>query len=283
MIALTDAAVQHREQFRDFVLLKAEPWHRHHLGKLYELWNEWNRDFFGGALVAPYVLLSEPSAPSRYGDCSSVSGFGGRSQIRLRPSLLTGTHPHMRPGAEFAEGRFRFTADVLLHETNHQHGQEVSGRTEEAYHGHGPAFRDNCNRLGAVLGLPSVRHAKARGKDRDLPSCAQWPHNVRPADYYLDAIRPPEEETIMPKQCSCRVHVVFSRTVRTAAFESARVEFGLDLEGLDSERDALAQSAKAWCEEQIVAALAVRSEPENSNGAKSNGATSPSAEPVHPF
>ena len=52
------------------------------------------------------------------------------------------------------------------------------------YHGHGPKFRDQCNRIGAMLGLPPVRTGKARGKDKGLPSCAYWPHCVRPADYY---------------------------------------------------------------------------------------------------
>ena len=31
---------------------------------------------------------------------------------------------------------------------------------------------------------------KKRGKDKDLPSCAQWPHNVRPAGFYLGAYKP---------------------------------------------------------------------------------------------
>jgi hypothetical protein len=58
---------------------------------------------------------------------------------------------------------------------------------EDGFHGHGPKFRDQCNRIGALLGLPPVRTSKARGKDKALPSCAQWPHCVRPADYYLGA------------------------------------------------------------------------------------------------
>jgi hypothetical protein len=31
---------------------------------------------------------------------------------------------------------------------------------------------------------------KKRGPDKDLPSCAQWPHNVRPAGFYLGAYKP---------------------------------------------------------------------------------------------
>src|SRR5262249_54286367 len=59
------------------------------------------------------------------------------------------------------------------------------------YKGHGPVFAGECNRIGAALGLPRVRPAKARGKDGHLPSCAQWPHNVRPEGYYLGAYQPP--------------------------------------------------------------------------------------------
>ncbi len=34
---------------------------------------------------------------------------------------------------------------------------------------------------------------KKRGKDKDLPSCAQWPLNVRPRDYYLGAYKPHDQ------------------------------------------------------------------------------------------
>ena len=116
-----------------------------------------------------------------------MSGFGGHGQVRLRPSLLTGSHPSVRGGDQYAEGRFRLVADVFLHETVHQWQHEVLGDLEDGYHGHGPKFRDQCNRIGTLLGLPPVRTSKARGKDRALPSCAYWPHCVRPADYYLGA------------------------------------------------------------------------------------------------
>jgi hypothetical protein len=41
--------------------------------------------------------------------------------------------------------------------------------------------------VGKNLGLGQVRVAKARGKDKDLPSCADWPHCVRPRNYYRGA------------------------------------------------------------------------------------------------
>ena len=74
--------------------------------------------------------------------------------------------------------------DVLLHETVHQWHQEITLKQDLGYKGHGPAFRDVANRIGADLGLGVVRVAKARGKLKDLPSCAQWPHCVRPPQYY---------------------------------------------------------------------------------------------------
>jgi hypothetical protein len=185
---LTPADREHRRGVRDYVLKDAEPWHREHLGRLYNDWDTSNQRYFNGELEVPYILLSEPCAPQVYGDCSSVSGFGGKSQIRIRPSLLVGTHPEVVAGSRAAEGRYRFVTDVLLHEMIHQYQQEISGETDPSYHGHGPAFRDQCNCIGALLGLPSVRTCKKRGADANLPSCSQWPHNVRPHDYYLGAL-----------------------------------------------------------------------------------------------
>ena len=187
--------VNDRERFVSFVLTDAEPWHREHLGRLYALWSTWNATYFGGRLVPPYILLSEPSNPRRWGDCGVVSGFGGRSQIRLRPSLLTGTHPNMRGSVDAAAGRFLLVADILLHEMVHQWHQEITGVTEESYHGHGPVFRDECNRIGVLLGLAPVRDMKRRGPNATMPSCAQWPHNVRPVDYYQGAYVPCSGDT----------------------------------------------------------------------------------------
>jgi hypothetical protein len=186
-----DARV-HREQFVAYVIARAEPWHREHMGRLYADWGRWNEEHFAGALVAPYLLLTVPGNTRAYGDYSRVSCFGGYGQTRVRETLLTGEHPHLRRGAEFAEGRSRFTSDAFLHETVHQWAHEVLDNLEPGYKGHGPLFAAKCNEVGAALGLPPVRPAKARGKDRDLPSCAQWPHNVRPEGYYLGAYVGPD-------------------------------------------------------------------------------------------
>jgi hypothetical protein len=188
---LSPADISHRRQFEQFVLDDAAPWHREHLGRLYRLWNEWNEKFFVGAMLAPYIVLSPPSSTRAEGDCSPFSGFGGRSQVRIRPSLLTGTHPRICYRAD-PNGRFLYVADVLLHEMIHQWQQEITGIRETSYHGHGPSFRDKCNEIGRELGLPPVG-TKTRGGVLPFPNCAHWPSNVRPAGYYLGAVAEPRE------------------------------------------------------------------------------------------
>jgi hypothetical protein len=192
--ALTGEILSHRHQFERFVLEHAEPWHREHLGRLFKNWRTWNGEHFESRLEPPYLLLAEPAYSRAYGCCCALSGFGGRSEIRIRPSLVRGSHPHVRAGEDYREGRNLFVDDVLLHEMVHQWQFEVLGDPEPAYQGHGPLFRDVANRIGAVLGLSPVRDCKRRGADKDLPSCAQWPHCVRPANHYRDAYRPRHRE-----------------------------------------------------------------------------------------
>jgi hypothetical protein len=191
---LTGEILSHRRGFERFVLEHAEPWHREHLGRLFTNWRTWNGKHFDGRLEPPYLLLAEPAFSRAYGCCCALSGFGGRSEIRIRPSLVRGSHPHVRAGEDYREGRNLFVDDVLLHEMVHQWQFEVLGDPEPAYQGHGPLFRDVANRIGAVLGLSPVRDCKRRGSGMDLPSCAQWPHCVRPADHYRGAYRPRRRE-----------------------------------------------------------------------------------------
>jgi len=188
--ALTGEILSHRRGFERFVLEHAEPWHREHLGRLFVNWRTWNGDHFESRLEPPYLVLAEPAYSRAYGCCAALSGFGGRSEMRIRPSLVRGSHPHVLSGREYQDGRDRFVDDVLLHEMVHQWQFEVLGDPEPAYQGHGPLFRDVANRIGSVLGLSRVRDSKRRGTDKDLPSCAQWPHCVRTADHYLGAYRP---------------------------------------------------------------------------------------------
>ena len=178
------ADIKHRKDYEKFVLENGDTT----VMKLLHLWNFWNKEYFDNSFQAPpLILLAEPSRPSVLGDYSAVGAYGNRAQIRIRPSLLSGTHPHMLPGDEYRKGRFLYVADVCLHETTHVWQDEILGDLEPAYHGHGPLFRDKCNEIGARLGLPPVRTCKKRGKDAELPSCSHFPHNVRPAGYYQGA------------------------------------------------------------------------------------------------
>lgn len=185
---ITAADVKHREQFKAFVISDADKDYKPILRKLYSLWEIYTAKYLKEPMTPPYIMLSNPSRAQALGDYSPISGFGGHSQIRIRLNLLTGQHKAMKEGDRYAEGRFLFVADVLLHETLHQYHHEVTGRPEDSYKGHGPHFRDSCNEIGAeALGLEPVRVAKARGSDKELPSCAEWPHCVRPKNYYQGA------------------------------------------------------------------------------------------------
>lgn len=184
---LRDADIKHRKQYEKFVTKDGDPT----VSKLIDIWKIWNKDLFDNAFkVCPIILLSEPSKTSAYGSYSVMGAYGARSQIKIRPSLLSGTHPHMNPGPKYQEGRFLFVVDVLLHETIHLWQDEIIGYLEGSYHGHGPIFRDKCNEIGEKLGLPPVRTCKRRGSTKHLPSCSQFPHNVRPPDYYQGAYVP---------------------------------------------------------------------------------------------
>ncbi len=211
-----------REQMRRYILEHSEPWHREHLGHLGRLWEQWNIEHFAAAMVIPTILLSNPTNPRRLGQCGPISGFGCRSEIIIRPSLLVWTHPLVKAGAEYARGRSLFVADVLLHEMIHQWQQEVTGKTEDGNHGHGPGFRDKANEIGAKLGLPKVRTNQKRGKDKDLPSCSQWPH--RPDGFYLGAVvttsgdTPEEDRPALCKSAAVSLAQRFSvEEIRTIA------------------------------------------------------------------
>jgi hypothetical protein len=175
----------HRLDYWTWVAEHAVPASRDILCWLRDRWREWNQAYFAGALLEPYITLTEPSAPKLYGQCCPDSSWGSRLEIRLRPSLLAGTHPHV---GEPAEGRRRLVADIVLHEMIHQWQVEVSGAREPSYHGHGPTFCAQANRIGATLGLPAVI-VRNRGGSRELV-CAHWPHCVRDRAYYLGAYGP---------------------------------------------------------------------------------------------
>ncbi len=50
IIRVSERDVQHRQDFVEYVLRDAEPWHRRHLTRLYGLWTELNTRFFESKL-----------------------------------------------------------------------------------------------------------------------------------------------------------------------------------------------------------------------------------------
>jgi len=192
---LTPAEARLRAEHWTCVLEHADPRYLVALRRFHDQqFGRWRRYF--PDLVPPVPRLAPPESPRSWGQYVFVGGDGLRGEIRIRLSLLTGVHPRMRAGPEYAEGRLRFVEDVLLHESVHAYLYEVASHEEESYHGHGPYFADHANLIGADLDLPPVRSGKRRGADATRPSCAQWPHNVRPRalrdparDYYQGAFK----------------------------------------------------------------------------------------------
>jgi hypothetical protein len=148
---------------------------------LYSKWNEFNKLYFEDSkMVQPIIELDTPTNPRRLGQFSprDISGITGK--ILIRPSLLKRYYGSLE---NCKASRMAFIEDVLLHEMIHQHCHEILGRPEFSYNGHGPVFKSECNRIGAIMGLSPVRDCKARGSDSHLPSCSYWPHCVRISDF----------------------------------------------------------------------------------------------------
>jgi hypothetical protein len=152
-----------------------------------ELIKEWftelNRDHFVFRLKPPTIRFGTPHVPSEYGQYEN-------GEMVIRWSLITGDHPHVMAGEAFEEGRWLLVRDILLHLMVHQNLLDIVQYPELNYSGHGPEFRDYCNRIGRSLGLPEVRASKTHVKKRHLVSCSQWPWGVRPIEYYGGAFVP---------------------------------------------------------------------------------------------
>ena len=189
-LPLTDEI--HRQDFARFVQSAAHEWYKEHLGRLYAQWVAYNRAYFDGQLPqVPYITFGTPGSAHTLGLCANISNWGGRLQITIRRSLIDGKYKRLKPGEAYRHGREKFVDDVLLHEMVHQLQMEVLNNDEPSYKGHGPLFAAVCNRIGDLLDIPHVRPAKARGKQKAMPSCAQWPTCVRPPDYYEGAYDEP--------------------------------------------------------------------------------------------
>lgn len=65
-VPAADAAFRKRRWA--YVLADADEWHRTALTRLFEPWRTLNTESYSGAMLAPYLLLAEPTNPRRYGD-----------------------------------------------------------------------------------------------------------------------------------------------------------------------------------------------------------------------
>ncbi len=188
--------VELREAIFRYSLEEASPAIRRHIQHLCSRWQQYNDEYFAGALAPPVLAFEEPGHTTCYGEFSTVSCFGGSGQIMIRPSLLRGTLQDFRNGNRNPEGLRRFTEQVLLHEMIHQWQHEVAGTPPEEFYnygGHGSTFSAKANEIGERLGLPPVRTRNKKshsGKTRHLPNPSQWPHCVCPQEHYLGAYVP---------------------------------------------------------------------------------------------
>jgi len=72
---------------------------------LYDRWEEWNGEFFGGLLTPPLIQLTDPGQTHCYGCCAPFSGLAGiHSAIKIRPSILEGTPLGLKGGNRNPEG-----------------------------------------------------------------------------------------------------------------------------------------------------------------------------------
>jgi hypothetical protein len=137
---------------------------------LYVAAARFNQDYFGGQLTALLVEITAPASPRALATHQPRTPEGVDCVIRIAPSVV--------------EAGTALALDTLLHEMIHVWQTETDNH-EPGYAGHGPKFAAECNRIGALLGLPEVG---VKGRD-GKPDCAQWPLNVRPEGFYGDAPR----------------------------------------------------------------------------------------------
>ncbi len=183
-MTLPDDVQAFRVEVEAFALSKADGWARDYLVASYHAWDAFNDGFLGGKLIPPVIRIGECAHGLTYGQYWPI-GSGGTTEIVIRNTVATGAHPDFN--ASDRNGMTRFLIDVVRHETIHQAQHEIWQADESSWDGHGPVFRDICNVVGVRWGLPSVRSSKCGKKQKDVPSSAQWPFNVRPDGFYGSA------------------------------------------------------------------------------------------------
>ena len=164
-----------------------------------------------GKLQVPHLTFGRvPSRSLAY--CASLTDWGATLQITFRQGLIVGSHRfivHPWP----ALGVKRFLRDALLHEMVHQFHYEVTGNAESGYRGHGPLFAKVCNDIGERLGLPPVVPRRRGRNGAGKAICNQWPHNVRPEDYYQGDIQFNRQPLMIAKPRHCPNLAVIFETI----------------------------------------------------------------------
>lgn len=194
----------HRKGFKSYCVNDSDPMLRPWIEMLYQAWSDYNLNFFSNAMLPPYIMIGDVGSTAAYGEFSPISDFGGKGQLTIKDTLMEGRHAHFQ-GATHIDpqkrslGQLRFILDELLHLMVHQYCIEVLDKPETHSAGHGTVFAAECTRIGSMMqpSLPPVGEARntrrAQASARlgiPLLSCADWPHNVRPSDYYLGAYEP---------------------------------------------------------------------------------------------
>jgi hypothetical protein len=180
-------AFRHRADFEDYVIHKAHPTYQKLLEKFYRWWHEFNHLYFADTMTPPYLMIDQPNDQLSYGGYEAITGFGGLTGIIVRESIVTKTHIDLKFGNEDPAGLERLEQDIVLHYAVRQYCAEVLSKPDASESGHGGTYVKECNRIGALLGLPDVGPARKTRNTQNLPTCAHWPWNVRPAGYYYGA------------------------------------------------------------------------------------------------
>lgn len=154
--------------------------------RLHQLYETENHLYFEGKLPRdPLFVIGETRGLGWYCPRSQI---GGSHEIGFSDRIFRAGNKYLRITDETAQGHAKFVDDILRHEMIHMYNNLVLKKSEPAFHGHGPVFAEECNRVGEILDLPPVRSCRDRSKkNKDLPSCSQWPSCVRPDGYYEGA------------------------------------------------------------------------------------------------
>ena len=190
---------------------------------VYQAFLEYNAEHFDERLQQSMILITHPASPRTLGDYVPKDEHGIPSRIRIAPRCN--------------QVGLLYVLDVLLHEMVHAWQHEALGDGERGYEGHGPLFANQCNAIGAKLGLPEVAPKGRRGKAK----AAHWPICVRPPGYYgpNDPRNPPPEDDD-------------TRSTENVGKESATIPSGVLIEGLDAGDLAFLQMLGAAAGENVA-------------------------------